>query len=72
VVLSKDCAVIQQRRRLARWAFAAALGPLTGPLFLRSLACNREGDWLGAAAYAGAIPAVWMILAYLAKASWAL
>jgi hypothetical protein len=56
--------------RPARWAFAAALGPLTGPLALQALACARAGDRLGAAAYLVSIPAVWVNLSTLALAPW--
>jgi hypothetical protein len=58
------------RSRPLRWAYAAALGPLTGPLFLRALACHRERDWLGTTAYALAIPAGWFQLSVLAAATW--
>ena len=56
--------------RLFRWAFASALGPLTGPLALEVLACHRRGDRLGAVAYACAIPAVWVELAIVAAHPW--
>lgn len=55
---------------VGRWGLAAALGPLTGPLALRALACRRAGDDLGALAYAAAIPAVWVQLSILAAAPW--
>lgn len=55
--------------RRMRWGLAAALGPLTGPLALRALACHRAGDRLGAWGYALAIPAVWLQLTALAHAS---
>ena len=56
--------------RPLRWAFALALGPLTGPLALQALAYARAGDRLGAAAYLASIPAVWLFLSVLAVAPW--
>lgn len=56
--------------RLARWTFAAALGPLTGPLALQALAYYRAGDRVAAFAYAACIPAVWLHLSTLAVLSW--
>lgn len=58
--------------RAARFALAAALGPLTGPLALQALAYARDGDRLGALAYAVAIPAVWLQLGTLAGIAWTL
>jgi hypothetical protein len=58
------------RSTVIRWALAASLGPLTGPLALRALACAREGDQLGAWAYAATIPAVWVHLSLVAAAPW--
>lgn len=60
------------KRTFSRWVFAAALGPLTGPLALQSMAYARSGDRLGAIAYACAIPAVWVHLTTLAVLPWTL
>jgi hypothetical protein len=58
------------RPRLARLVFAMAMGPVSGPLALRAMACARKGDRLGALAYACAVPVVWFDLAMLAAAQW--
>lgn len=56
--------------RPVRWAFAVALGPLTGPLALQAVACARTGDRLGAVAYLATIPSVWLSLTVLATVPW--
>jgi hypothetical protein len=62
--------MVVTRSRLLRLALAAVMGPLTGPLALRAMACARKGErWL-AAGYVCAIPAVWFDLAMLAAAPW--
>lgn len=56
--------------RPLRWALAAALGPLTGPLALQALRHARAGDRVAAWAYMAAIPCVWLDLTLLAIAPW--